>query len=175
MIEYEGKILDVDPDAIHNRILDTGGRFLGEALQRRLVFDVTPGDVSRWIRHRDNGTTVTLATKHIHHDGLDGTEEHEVTVSDFDETHRLLQAMGFTAKSSQESRRSSYSLHGADVSVDQWPLIAAYAEVEGTSREHVVEVAALLGFAEDHLTGVNTTAVYRQRGIDLTVIPDLRF
>ena len=175
MIEFEGKILDVDPNTIHDRILDAGGRFLGEALQRRLVFDVIPGDASRWIRLRDNGATVTLAVKHIHHDGLDGTEEHEVTVSDFDETHRMLQSMGFRAKAYQESRRASYSIAGAAVELDAWPGLAPYVEVEGTSREHVVEVAALLGFTEDQLTGANTTKIYAMAGIDLTAIADLRF
>jgi adenylate cyclase, class 2 len=59
--------------------------------------------------------------------------------------------------------------------VDPWPLIPPHLEIEGHSREHVVDVAGELGFAEDQLTGENTIKVYARYGIDLSTIPDLRF
>jgi adenylate cyclase, class 2 len=175
MIEFEGKILDVDPEVVDLRILNAGGKYLGETLQRRYVFDIDAGDRSRWIRLRDNGSSVTLATKHIRHDGLDGTDEYEVTVGDFDDTLRLVESMGFTAKAYQENSRSSYALNGAQLEVDCWPRIPAYLEIEGTSRAHVVAVSGLLGYSEDQLTGMNTTKVYAHYGIDLSAITDLRF
>jgi adenylate cyclase class 2 len=175
VIEFEGKILNVDPRDVESRILDAGAKFVGEFDQRRYVYDIQAGDSARWIRLRDNGLTVTLATKHIHHDGLDGTEEHEVVVSDFEETNRLLQTMGFTAKSRQENRRVSFQLGDAQLEVDHWPGIPPYLEIESTSRAHVVEVAKLLGYEESQLTGMNTTKVYAHYGIDLAAIADLRF
>lgn len=175
MIEFEGKVLDVDPDAIHCQILHAGGYLVDHTNQRRYVYDIVPGDQSRWIRLRDNGDTATLATKHIRHDGIDGTDEVEVTVDDFDTTHMLLQSLGFTAKAYQENLRASYRLHEAALEVGQWPMIPAYLEIESVSREHVVEVAALLGFTEDQLTGENTTKVFARYGIDLNGITNLRF
>lgn len=36
-IEHEAKILGIDPDTIERRILDKGGRKVGEQLMRRYV------------------------------------------------------------------------------------------------------------------------------------------
>lgn len=174
-IEFEAKILDVDRRKVELRLLELGAEMAGEAHQRRYVYDIEPGDQTRWVRLRDTGSKVTLATKHIRHDGIDGTDEVEVRVDDFEKTHQLLGTLGFTAKAYQENRRRSYVLGGAEVEIDSWPRIPDYMEIEGHDREHVVEVAQMLGFTEDQLTGMNTTKVYRHYGIDLAAHRELRF
>lgn len=173
--EYEAKVLDIDPTTIASRILAAGGRSIGEREMRRYVYDIVPGDMTRWIRLRDTGTESTLTVKEIAHDGIDGTHEVEVTVSDFKATNELLGLLGFAPKSYQESRRASYELDGAQLEIDQWPMIPPYLEIESDSREHVVTVAQKLGYTEDDLTGENTLKVYARYGIDLTAIDQLRF
>jgi adenylate cyclase class 2 len=64
-IEFEAKVLDVEPDELSDQILGLGGRRVGERLMRRYVYDIRAGDESRWIRLRDDGTTVTLTVKEI--------------------------------------------------------------------------------------------------------------
>ena len=174
-IEYEAKVLDVDPGAKHREILDKGGAPIGAYEQRRYVYDITPGDHTKWIRLRDDGDKVTLTVKQIAHDGIDGTHEEEVEVDDFEATNALLELMGFKAKAYQENRRESYVLDGARLEVDQWPLIPPYMEIEAESKEEVERIASLLGYSEDQLTGENTTKVYARYGIDLNEIKDLRF
>ena len=142
---------------------------------RRYVYDIAAGDESRWIRLRNDGTAVTLTVKEIAHDGIDGTTETEVVVSDFEVTNELLGQIGFQAKSYQENRRVSFEFDGAQLELDSWPLIPPYLEIEGESQEHVVRVAETLGISEDELTGENTVKVYARYGIDLTEISDLRF
>ncbi|MEV4264105.1 CYTH domain-containing protein [Kribbella sp. NPDC049584] len=174
-IEFEAKVLDVEPNGLADKILLAGGRQVGHRMFRRYVYDIQAGDESRWIRLRDSGTAVTLTVKEIAHDGIDGTTETEVVVGDFETTNELLGRMGFVAKSYQENRRASFELQGAELEIDWWPLIPPYLEIEGRSREHVVDVGKTLGISEDRLTGENTTKVYARYGIDLTAIPDLRF
>ena len=174
-IEFEAKVLGVEPDEVAERILRLGGRRVGDRLMRRYVYDVRAGDASRWIRLRDSGTAVTLTVKEIAHDGIDGTSETEVEVGDFEATNELLGRIGFEPKSYQENRRMSFEVDGAQLEIDWWPLIPPYLEIEGQSREQVVEVAALLGISEEELTGENTTKVYARYGIDLTEISELRF
>lgn len=174
-IEFEAKMLDVEPDELADRILSLGGRRVGDRLMRRYVYDIRAGDESRWIRLRDDGTAVTLTVKEIAHDGIDGTMETEVVVSDFEDTNDLLGRIGFVAKSYQENRRASFELDGAQLEIDWWPLIPPYLEIEGQSREHVVRVGQALGISEDELTGENTVKVYARYGIDLTEICELRF
>lgn len=174
-IEHEAKILDVDADTLEKQILAEGGVKVGEALQRRYVFDITPGDESKWIRLRDTGRKITLTIKEITHDGIDGTRETEVTVDDLEATKVLLGKLGYTPKAYQENKRVSFTLDGAEIEIDTWPRIPTYAEVEAESKDKVVEIAARLGYSEDQLTGENTTKVYARYGIDLTTITDLRF
>ncbi|TDD59345.1 adenylate cyclase [Kribbella antibiotica] len=174
-IEFEAKVLGVEPDVLAAKILRLSGRRIAERLMRRYVYDIEAGDESRWVRLRDTGSEVTLAVKEIAHDGIDGTTETEVVVGDFETANQLLGRMGFVAKSYQENRRVSFELLGAQLEIDSWPLIPPYLEIEGRSREHVVQVGAALGVAEMELTGENTTKVYARYGIELAGIRELRF
>ncbi len=174
-IEHEAKILDINPDAVEQRILDKGGRKRGERFMRRYVYDITPGVSGKWIRLRDNGITTTLAAKEILSDAIDGTHEVEITVDDFTTTSVLLEMLGFTAKSYQENRRVSLTLDGAQLEIDTWPRIPPYLEIEATTKQHVIRVAELLGYTESDLTGENTIKIYARRGIDLDTIRELRF
>ncbi|WP_304453912.1 class IV adenylate cyclase [Nocardiopsis sp. YSL2] len=175
MIEYEAKVLDIDPGQVAGLILDKGGEDLGEVLQRRYVYDIEPGDASRWVRLRDTGSQVTLTVKEIDSDAIGGTRETETQVGDFETANALLGKLGYAPKAYQENRRHSFSLDGAQLEIDSWPRIPAYLEIEANSRTEVVRVAALLGYREADLTGVNTTKVYARYGIDLSAIADLRF
>jgi hypothetical protein len=58
-IEFEAKVLGVEPNELADRILALGGRRVGDRLMRRYVYDIQ-GDESRWIRLRDTGTDVNL-------------------------------------------------------------------------------------------------------------------
>jgi adenylate cyclase, class 2 len=175
-IEHEAKVLDIDPEAIAALILSKGGQQAGEPkLMRRYVYDITPGDLSKWIRLRDTGSEATLCVKEITSDAIDGTHEVETVVGDFATTNELLALMGFTPKSYQENRRTSFTLDGARLEIDEWPQIPLYLEIEADSRDNVVRVAELLGYAEHELTGENTVKVYARYGIELSGIRELRF
>lgn len=174
-IEHEAKILNIDPEATERLILDKGGQKLGERFMRRYVYDITPGDQSKWIRLRDTGDEITLTVKQITSDAIDGTHEIEVSVDDFAATNALLGVLGFTAKSYQETKRTSFILDGAQVEIDTWPQIPPYLEIEAGSKDEVVRVAGLLGYPEADLTGENTIKIYARYGIDLNSVPSLRF
>lgn len=174
-VEHEAKVLDIDPTTMDSLIRHRGGKKVAERLMRRYVYDVEPGNDAKWIRLRDDGTEVSLTTKEILHDGIDGTLEQEVVVGDFEATNLLLESLGFKAKAYQESRRESYELEGAQIEIDTWPLIPTYMEIEARSKAEVIRIASLLGYREDDLTGENTTKVYARYGVDLASISDLRF
>jgi adenylate cyclase class 2 len=174
-IEHEAKILDVDSAEFATRILAAGGTAHGSAVTRRYTYDLSPGAGRRWMRLRDTAGRATLAIKEYVDDGISGTSELEVEVGDFATAAELLARLGFTAKTYQETRRTSYQLDGAHLEIDEWPLLPAYLEIEGRSPEHVLRVAATLGYAPEALTGANTTEIYARHGIDLESISELRF
>lgn len=173
-IECEAKVLGIDPDGIRATLLMAGAEHSGDRLQRRYVYDI-PGGSGTWLRLRDNGETATLCVKEILSDAVDGVRETETAVGDFDATHAILGKLGYLPKAYQENRRSSWTVLGASVEIDHWPLIPPYLEIEGSSGGHVHRVAEALGLRVDELTSVNTTAVYRRYGIDLGSIPRLTF
>ncbi len=173
--EFEAKVLDIDMAAVAELITSLGGTRVRHGLLRRYVYDITPGDQSRWIRLRDTGGTATLTVKEITHDGIDGTYEVEVGVDDFDTTNELLGKLGFPAKSYQENRRTSFVLDGARLEIDEWPLIPAYLEIEADSPEEVTKVAARLGFDEHQVTSENTIKIYQRYGIELLAYRHLAF
>lgn len=174
-IEFEAKALDIDVDAMVERIRSAGGRHVTDRTMRRYVYDVKPATPDKWIRLRDTGSEVTLCVKEITSDAIDGTQETEVVVDDFETTHALLATLGFQAKAYQENRRSSYLLGDVRLEIDSWPLIPTYLEIEGDSTDQVLATTARLGIDPATLTSENTTAVYARYGIDLTAITDLRF
>jgi adenylate cyclase class 2 len=118
---------------------------------------------------------VTLCVKQITSDAIDGTREIEVHVGDFATANALLGTLGFTPKSYQENKRTSFTLDGARLEIDSWPGIPPYLEIEADTKGDVIRVAELLGHTEADLTGENTTKVYARHGIDLDDIPELRF
>lgn len=142
---------------------------------RRYVYDIVPGDRSRWIRLRDSGRGVTLVVKQIVGDGVDGTHEIEVGVDDFASTNALLGVLGFVPKSYQENRRTSFVLDGVQLEIDLWPHLTPYLEIEGESEADVIRVAGLLGCATTDLTSENTIDIYARHGIDLDSVPHLSF
>ena len=175
-IEHEAKVLDIDLIETAALILAKGGEQVGETkLMRRYVYDITSGDMSKWIRLRDTGSETTLCVKAIRSDAIDGTHEVETTVGDFAATNELLALIGFTPKSYQENRRTSFTLDGARLELDEWPLIPPYLEIEADTQDDVLRVAGLLGYDESQLTGENTMKVYGRYGIKLGEIRELRF
>ncbi|UED84749.1 class IV adenylate cyclase [Streptomyces profundus] len=173
-IEFEAKVLDIDPEKMRALLLEVGAEHHGDRLQRRYVYDI-PGRSGTWVRLRDNGTVATLCVKEILTDAVDGVRETETPVGDFDATHTILGKLGYQPEAYQENRRSSWSLLGAAVELDHWPLIPPYLEIEGSSAEHVHQAAHALGFSAGDLTSENTTLVYRRYGIDIASMPRLTF
>ncbi|WP_028777969.1 class IV adenylate cyclase [Shimazuella kribbensis] len=174
-IEFEAKVIEVNPEEIEKKIVKLGGTKVGSVRMKRYVYNINPERRGHWIRLRDDGKQITLTVKKIHNDGISGTEEEEIKVEDFEKTNDLLLLMGFTPTAYQENQRTSFILNNAQLEIDHWPMIPPYLEIEAESKEQVLQVASLLGYKESELTGENTTKIYARYEINLSGIKDLRF
>ena len=58
----------------------------------------------------------------------------------------LLESIGCEKKAYQESKRESWELDNVDITIDEWPFLEPYVEIEGKSEEKVKQVAEKLGF-----------------------------
>lgn len=148
-IEYEAKFLNVDKHDIRTRLTKAGATLVRpEFLQRRIPFHLPPSARRKgsWLRVRDEGDKVTLTLKVQDGDKIEDQKEAEVVVSDFDTTVEILKGIGCEAKSYQETKRELWNLNGAEVTIDEWPFLEPFVEIEGSSEGEVTAAAEKLGF-----------------------------
>lgn len=162
--ELEAKFLRI-PSDIRERLLAMGAKCVSpERLMRRKNLD-TPDlklmEVNGWIRVRDEGGKVTLSYKQVSDRTLTGTKEVSLVVDSFDATCQFLDAIGFVAKSYQETKRESWELDGVQIEIDTWPWIPSYLEIEAPDATALWHVAAQLGFTEQDALYGSVEIVYQ--------------
>ena len=146
--EYEVKFLNIDIEKIRATLVSFGAKCEKPMrLMRRVTID-TPEMKQKgaFLRVRDEGDKVTITYKQFDSLSIDGAKEHEIIVSDFDESIALLAAAGLVQGSFQETNRETWNLDGAEIMIDEWPWLHPYIEVEATSEQHVKDVSSKLGF-----------------------------
>ena len=172
--EYEVRLLEIDVEGIKKRLEEVGAEFCWDKLQRRYVYDFIPKVDSKWIRLRTNGEKTTLTIKNLVSSEIDGTQELEIVVDNFERTNLILKELGYEAKGYQENRRVQYMLNGVEIDIDYWPLIPTYVEIEGPSEEAVYRTVEALGFRKDNCTSRDVEGVYLDYGYDLATIYNLK-
>lgn len=149
-IELEAKFLDVDVKKLRALLAEKGAALVHpERLMRRKNFDYPDMRLEKiggWVRVRDEGDKVTLAYKQLADRTLTGTKEVSLTVEDFDTISHLLSVIGLENKSFQETKRERWEYNGIEVTIDTWPWIPTFVELEGISEEKLRETAQQLSF-----------------------------
>lgn len=175
-IEYEVRILDISIEEIIARLEKLGAYKVGKFHQKRFVYDYNPVQKGRWIRLRSNGKETTLTLKEIKSLRIDGTSELEIVVSDFDETNRILNKLGYEPRTFQENFRIEYRLDTVAFDIDMWPGIPAYLEIEGQSEKDVLDALEKLKFSSSSFTTKDVDTIYHDSyGITLDEIKHLHF
>lgn len=175
-IEYEVRMLEICVDDMISRLEKLGAQKKGVFHQKRYVYDFVPAQKGRWIRLRSNGSCTTLTIKEIKSLRIDGTNELEIVVSDFDETNRILQKLGYSPRTFQENFRIEYSLNGVNFDIDKWPQIPPYMEIEGFSEQAVLDAIDMLDIPHEKFITKDVDSIYRDvYGITLDEIITLKF
>lgn len=172
--EYEVRVLEVNVDDVRQKLEELKAKFEWDYIQRRYVYDFIPKQDNKWIRLRTNGENTTLTIKNLVTSKIDGTQELEIVVDDFDKTNMILKELGYEAKGYQENRRIQYTLNGVEVDIDSWPMIPTYLEIEGKSEEDVYKILELLGYKREDCTTRDVEGIYLDYGYDLNTIYDLK-
>lgn len=174
-IENEVKLLGVDVNEIREFLLKNKIHRDQLINFRRVIFDTIPVDNNAWIRLRTDGSTTSLTYKKSQSNTIDGMHEIETITGNFDDTRQILTAAGLKARNYQENRREVYNGFDCMITIDFWPLIPPYVEIEAASKEQVE--ACLLKFTGlyERATSNSTESVYQSYGIDLRSIDSLTF
>ncbi|HRJ06246.1 MAG TPA: CYTH domain-containing protein [Candidatus Saccharibacteria bacterium] len=174
-IENEIKLLGVDVKKVQDFLRDNGVAVDEVLNYRRVVFDTVPTDENAWIRLRTDGHMTTLTYKKTYANAIDGTEEIEVKTDDFERTKSILTAAGLKPRNYQENKREVYHVYDCMITIDFWPLIPPYVEIEGDSVERVQACLDKFEGLYESTTSDSTESVYQSHGIDLRSIDSLTF
>ena len=172
--EYEVRILEINQEEVKEKLEKLHATFEWDRVQRRYVYDFIPKVDKKWIRLRTNGDKTTLTIKNLVSSNIDGTQELEVVVDNFDRTHLILKELGYEAKGYQENRRVQYHLNGVEVDIDSWPMIPTYLEIEGPSEEAVYNAVEALGFTREDCVTRDVEGIYLDYGYSLEEIYELK-
>lgn len=172
--EYEVRVLEIDKESVIQKLEELGATKEGDFLQRRYVYDFNPKVEGKWIRLRTNGKKTTLTIKNLVSSEIDGTQELEIEVDNFERCHLILKELGYQEKAYQENRRCRYLFKGVEIDIDEWPFIPTYLEIEGVSVDAVYSTLSTLGYQKEDCTSKDVQKIYSDYGYDLESIPYLR-
>ena len=163
------KILDFDEKSLREALKNSGAKYVGKFLQRRVVFDARPDTTEKHelFRIRTNGTKTTLTWKFRDETkkGMDNTDETEVEVSDFDKTVEIISKLWSGIKPyHQENRVEKWDYKGVEIAIIQWPLVPPFLELEGKSEEQIRNVINELGIKGEVIGNIGSWYVFDRYG-----------
>lgn len=148
-IEYEAKFINVDKDKVRQSLKKAGAQLVKpECLYKRAVFFLPKGHEIEggWLRVRDEGDKTTMSLKATTNGKIDTPKEVMLVVDNYDKARQLLSEIGCIEKAYQETKREIWQLGDVEITIDEWPYLEPYVEIEGASEESVKKAANLLGF-----------------------------
>ena len=168
--EIEASFLDINKDDMRKRLKAAGAKLgYSEILMRRVVFDTGPHSFARV---RDEGSKIVMTYKnYIDDTNIMGCKEVNLTVDSFDEAVKFLQGCHLEEKARQETYRELWLLDGTEVTIDTWPWIPSYIEIEGPSEDAVWLVAEKLGFTKEEAHFGAVDHIYQHYyGVDMDIV-----
>jgi adenylate cyclase class 2 len=180
--EIEARFLGVDKNAVRTMLNDAGFVLkVSEYMMRRKTFDfsrVAPGR-NKWGRIRQEFDRVTMTVKEVTGTGINDTFEVELTINDFERGSTFFEACNIPAKSSQENFREVWARDSVEATIDTWPGLKPFVEIEGPDEATVRSVAAELDFNFESAVFGSIDLVYeRELGIPAATVsrlPEITF
>lgn len=173
-VEHELKFLEVDPALLVQRIMELGGRQLRPRHKlRRRTFDIPGAPRGTFVRVRDEGDRVTLTLKQCQPNG--DVHELEECVESFSVTATLLEQMGMRPATYEENYRETYELEQAVITIDTWPGLSPFIEVEARDAERLAIACGSLSLDMEKGLKGPVDVVYARKGISITGIKVLTF
>ncbi len=148
-IEYEATFPNIKKDTVRARLAAVGAECTRpEFLQKRSGFHLPDGHEipGGWLRVRNEGNKITTSLKIVDGSNIESQKELCLAVDDFDKAMQFLSALGARQKTYQESKRELWRLDEVEITIDEWPFLEPFVEIEGKSEQAVRAVAEKLGF-----------------------------
>lgn len=180
--EIEATYLNVDKAVMRTALEKNGFKIkYPEYLMRRKTFDfstVSPG-LNKWGRVRQEADKVTMTIKEIKGSSIGDTYELEMIVDDFDKAAQMFESCNVPAKAFQENYREVWVRDDVQVTVDTWPGLKPFVEVEARDEQTVKKVSEELGFSFENAVFGSIDIVYeKELGIparEIVCLPEITF
>lgn len=170
--EIEAKFLEINVDDLRRRLQNIGAILVyKEFLMRRRVFDFSDKRLYKtgvWVRVRDEGDKVTMSYKQTIDFTLYGTKELTIVVDSFDKTCNFIESIGLVSRSYQETKREKWFLGNCEITIDTWPWIPTFIEVEGENEQQLMLVIDKLSLNWNEAMYGSVEPVY-QKYFDVTI------
>lgn len=147
--EFEATFTDIDKDLMRRKLKEAGARLIKpEFLMRRVVFKLPEGHEIRggWLRVRDEGDRITMSLKVINGNKIEDQKEICLEVDNFEQAILFLESTGCRKKAFQESKREAWKLDAVEITLDEWPFLEPFVEVEGPDEASVKSTSEKLSF-----------------------------
>ena len=132
--ELEAKYFIKDKENIRFLLKSIGLKLVkSEFLMKRKTFNGKTED--GWIRVRDEGDKITLTFKQIVANRIDGVNEIEIVVNDFEKASAIINQTSFKESSYQENYREIWRNDEVEIVIDTWPCLQSYIEIEAKSED----------------------------------------
>ena len=168
--EIEATFYDIDKNEIRAKLKELGAKLIyPEFLMRRVVYDTGENSFAR-VRQEGNGVVMTYKS-YDDDTQIMGCKEVNICVDDYDEANLFMRGIGMKEKANQDSYRELWELDGVEITIDTWPWIPTYIEVEGPSEEDVWMVSGKLGFGKEEAHFGSVDRVYEYyHGVDMDIV-----
>ncbi len=151
------------------RLRQLGAKRLGTHRFRRIEF-LLGGNIKNshsWVRVRTDGkkTTVTLKEQY----GIGGFApmgEYEVNVDNFREMVNIMSKLTKSKLLYFENSREAYLLNGSNVTIDKWPFIPTFVEIESPSTKKLRETYKMLKISGNFVGNSPIHKIYGKYGLD---------
>lgn len=175
LIEEEFKLANIEE--IFNKSLSQIISFLENKIVEE-SFSKLKINPNKWIRLRESNNEITMTSKHIlekENSNFQNVIETEFNVSNLEEANTFLESIGIAKRSCQEKIRYSYMYEEAEIEIDIWPMLSPYMEIECDNEDLINDLIDKLNLKENRIVSLNTEQLYREIGIDVHSISELKF
>jgi len=164
MQEIEVKILEIDREAIEQKLVALGAEKVFDGELWAMFFDHPDGQIKAKgdvLRLRKEGEACILTYKqHVSKAEAKIMEETETVVDNMEATMHILQKAGLQILKSTRKRRTSYQLADGQVVIDDYAdalaPIPVFLEVESPNMDALRRVVQALGYTMDDCNNWNT-------------------
>lgn len=162
--EWEATFYPIEKEDIRTRLREAGAELVHEErLMRRYVMHMPGGSTGNdRVRVRDEGDKVTMTLKKTG-ETIEDQKEYEIVIDDLERGRQFLLHLGCAPMAYQETKRESWSLLGTHVTIDEWPHIEPWVEIEAKDEASVRAAAERLGFSWENAWFSTKKGLYGKR------------